>query len=257
MKVQLLSYTQHPEELVAIAASNCVSGSSIAEITKQCLDKSKVRSIINTIKKNHHYSVFEHVSFTFGIEGVSRVLLAQITRHRIASFSVRSMRYAAIDESLGSMLGSTIEEQRLMNYNNGTLFKEESLRIFHKAYEEAIKHYQELKSLGVSQENARYVLPNGTKTAIVLTMNARELMHFFGLRCCKHAQSEIRVLAKEMSELVTKVAPILFSDLNGASCEQLGYCPEGKRSCHRYPTLDELIGAYKDRRNNNATRDDG
>ena len=254
MRVQLLSYTQHPEELVAIAASNCVSGSSIAEISKQCLDKSKILSIINTIKKNHHYSVFEHVSFTFGIEEVSRVLLAQITRHRIASFSVRSMRYAPIDDRLNSMLGSTIVEQRLMNYNTNPLnYSEDALRTFHKAYEESIKYYQELKSLGVSQENARYVLPNGTKTTIVLTMNARELMHFFSLRCCKHAQSEIRVLAKEMAELVTKVAPILFKDMNGPSCEQLGYCPEGKRSCHRYPTIDELIGAYNERRSTNAT----
>ena len=250
MKVKLLSYTQHPEELVAIAASNCISGSSIDDIIKN-LDKSKVIGVINTIKKNQHLSVFEHVSFTFSIEGVSRVLLAQITRHRIASFSVRSMRYAPIEEGQGSMFGSTMEEQRIMRYNtNPLVVSDDSLATFHKAYTSSVKYYEELLSQGVSQENARYVLPNGYKTTIVITMNARELMHFFSLRCCKHAQSEIRVLAKEMSDLVTKVAPILFKDMNGPSCEQLGYCPEGKRSCHRYPTLDELRQAYKEVKKN-------
>lgn len=246
MKVSLLSHTQNPDELVAIAASNCVSGNPLYEICNDLkVNKSKVRKIIETIKKNHHYSVFEHVSFTFAISGVSRVLLAQITRHRIASFSVRSMRYAPINETNTSMFGTTMEEQRIMN-NNPSVVSDDSLRTFIEAYLKSSKYYHELISKGVSQENARYVLPNGFKTSIVLTMNARELIHFFGLRCCVHAQSEIRKLAMAMAEIVIQVAPIIFEGLNGPQCEQLGYCPEGNRSCHRYPTLYELQSAYKE-----------
>lgn len=246
MRVRLLSYTQYPEELVAIAACNCVSGLYIDKIETNCLSKDKIRRVIDTLKKNQHYSVFEHACFTFGIEEVSRVLLAQITRHRIASFSVRSMRYAPINRNLKSMVGSTFEDQMIMAgkpipFDENT---EAVLDIYKNAYSDSVKHYDELLNHGVSQENARYVLPNACMTSIVLTMNARELMHFFGLRCCKHAQSEIRALANRMSDLVMQVAPILFEGMNGPRCEQLGYCPEGKRSCHKKPTLEEILTTY-------------
>lgn len=165
-----------------------------------------------------HLSVVEHAAFTFSVEGASRSLTHQLVRHRIASFSQQSQRYVSM-EGAGFVVPHTVEA----NPEAEGLYKETMERIW--------AAYARLVELGVPNEDARYVLPNGCTTNITITMNARELLHFFSLRCCSRAQWEIREMACQMLELCRKVSPLIFKDA-GPACVR-GPCPEGEKSCGR------------------------
>lgn len=174
-----------------------------------------------------HGSPFEHVTFTFGIEGVSRALTHQLVRHRIASYSQKSQRYVT-ENQFGYVIPDTIKN------NNDML----------EAYDKLMAQIQEFYDIavenGVPKEDARYVLPNATETSIIVTMNARSLFNFFAHRCCTRAQWEIRLMAHKMLQLVKEVAPETFKK-SGANCIKLGYCPEGKMSCGAFHTLEEIF----------------
>lgn len=245
--VKLITYTPDPEKVVAAAAKLCYSKSDITTLMDN-LTEDKVNSFLDTLSNLGHQSPFEHVSFTFGIEGVSRSFLAQITRHRIGcAFSVASQRY--IDHS---NVACSIPEQEYMT-ENGVGW------IFEKAYEDSFKKYNEIKDLLTStyiadgmeeraakkkaQENARYVLPEGCNTKMIVTMNARELLHFFELRCCNRAQTEIRDVAYQMLALVYPIAPHLFRDA-GPACAR-GACAEGKMSCGKAVEVREYVKSVK------------
>ncbi|MCL2144223.1 MAG: FAD-dependent thymidylate synthase [Endomicrobia bacterium] len=208
MKVKLLKFTQDPEKVCAIAGRLCYSFSGIDEISKK-FTKEKIKELLGKIISSGHHSVLEHASFTFGAEGVSRALLAQLTRHRIASFSVQSQRYVKFKTGVEFI-------------TPGTIKKDKNLL---KKYEEFLKSteklYKEYLDAGIPAEDARYILPNASATKIIMTMNARELRHFFSLRCCNRAQWEIREMSCRMLNLVKKEAPILFSDA-GPDCLRLG-----------------------------------
>lgn len=236
MKVELLTYTPDPEKVVASAAKLCYSKSDIETLMKG-LTEEKVDSFLDKLSSMGHQSPQEHVSFTFGIEGVSRSLLAQITRHRVASFSVQSQRY--VDMSTASfVVPQEIKENGLEG-------------IFMESVNSSLNYYNKLKKIltdiyvkeGITeakaskkaQEDARFVLPEACSTKIIMTMNARELNHFFRLRCCNRAQWEIRELATEMLRLVYPVAPKLFANA-GPSCVG-GTCPEGAMSCGKIATV--------------------
>ena len=169
-----------------------------------------------------HESVLEHVSFTFGVEGVSRVLLAQLTRHRIASFSVQSQRYVSYENGFGYIIPDSI-----------TALGEEAVNKFRDQMNTMEKWYTDWQKLlgkgEKSNEDARFVLPNACETRIILTMNVRELRHFFSLRMCSRAQWEIRKMAEEMFRLCFETAPALFMNA-GPACLR-GKCPEGEKSC--------------------------
>lgn len=239
MKVTLLAYTPEPEKIIAAAAKLCYSSSTIDGLLEG-LTPEKTESFVGMLSEIGHESPTEHVSFTFGIEGVSRAFLAQITRHRIASYSVQSQRYvrkAQFEYVLPPEIGK-IPEARAE---------------FARAMEEAQAHYDALADLlkeryrkeyeaqGLSEreaarkaekqavEDARFVLPNACDTKMVVTMNARSLYNFFRHRCCGRAQWEIRAVADEMLRLVNEVAPSLFAHA-GPPCLE-GRCPEGKMSC--------------------------
>ena len=233
MKVTLLTHTPEPEKIVAAAARCCYSNDDPDKLLDEMTDE-KAAKFLQKLNDLGHQSPLEHVSFTFSISGVSRALLAQITRHRLASFSVRSQRYCGFNSS------DFIEPPSISRSN-----MEEH---FNKALEQSKNNYDELIEAGIAKEDARMVLPNAAATSMVVTMNARELLHFFALRCCTRAQWEIRNVANEMVKLVKKTAPNLFAKA-GAACEQLGYCPEGKFSCGRAPSLDKLLEVYNRQRN--------
>jgi len=236
LNVELLRYTPEPQEIVALAAKLCYSAADIASLKAGVESKEQDRFIAKLTEMGH-LSPVEHASFTFGVEGVSRSLLAQITRHRIASFSVKSQRY--VSERSG--------ERQIFNYivPKGIInLGQEYIDKFGAQMAEIQKWYDEwLVLLGdqgeVSNEEARFVLPNASETKFVVTMNARELIHFFHLRCCNRAQWEIRELAKEMLKQVLKVVPPLFVKA-GPPCLQ-GECPEGKMSCGK---MVEVVEEY-------------
>ena len=213
MIVELLKYTNEPEKTCAIAGRLCYSDIGIEELKEQ-LTKEKIEDILKKIIKSGHLSVLEHASFTFGIEGVSRDLLAQLTRHRIASFSVQSQRYVKFNKGANFIIPPTISKDKnlLAKYN-------EFLKLSQQYYNDFLK-------ADIPAEDARYVLPNASTTKIILTMNARELRHFFALRCCNRAQWEIRDMACKMLKLVKEVATILFDDA-GPNCIK-GVCSEMK-----------------------------
>ena len=229
MKVTLLTHTPEPEKIVAAAARCCYSNDDPDKLLDEMTDE-KAAKFLQKLNDLGHQSPLEHVSFTFAISGVSRALLAQITRHRLASFSVRSQRYCGFNSS------DFIEPP--------SIAKSEVEDIFNDALADTKSNYDKLIEAGIAKEDARMILPNAAATSMVMTMNARELLHFFGLRCCTRAQWEIRNVANEMVKLAKKTAPNLFAKA-GAACEQLGYCPEDKFSCGRAPSLNMLLKSYR------------
>lgn len=217
MRVDLISWTPDPDRTVAAAARLCYSPTHAADIKKE-LTQSKIESLLNNIASMGHFSTFEHASFTFAIDGVSRSLTHQLVRHRIASYSQQSQRYVS-EEAFEYIMPPSIA-------NNPQAVAE------YKELMERIKvTYGELLQV-VPKEDARYVLPNACETKIVCTFNARSLLNFFSHRCCIRAQWEIRELANRMLEEVRKVAPCLFAKA-GPPCEVQGICPEGAMSCGR------------------------
>ena len=248
MKVQLIAHTPEPEKVVAAAAKLCYSSSPATEIMDNLTDE-KIEKFLDMLAGLGHDSPTEHVTFTFAIEGVSRSLLAQITRHRIASYSVKSQRYVA-ESMFEYILPPEIEaipeakdifiksmERDMEDYNRLTDILTQ-------------KHYNDMLAQGMEEkaaktaskkkaiEDARFVLPNACETKMVVTMNVRSLKNFFNHRCCERAQWEIRVLADEMLKLVKAVAPNLFKKA-GPPCVA-GSCPEGKMSCGKAKEKREL-----------------
>ena len=239
MRVTLLQHTGEPEKIVAAAAKLCYSDSGVDNILDGLTDE-KTDKFLNMLMNLGHESPIEHVSFTFGIEGVSRSLLAQITRHRLASYSVKSQRYVkegmfeyiippeieAIPEAKKVFLETMEQEQAAYDKLTEILFQKH----FKALREQGMDEKQaKTKAEKASIEDARFVLPNACETKMVVTMNARSLMNFFRHRCCSRAQWEIRALANEMLKLVQEVAQTLFKKA-GPSCVS-GPCPEGKMSC--------------------------
>ena len=181
--------------------------------------KNPYKALMNAMQ-NGHESVAEHATFSFLIEGISRVTLAQLTRHRLASFSVQSQRYCGADLDL--VIPESIKRNDML-LSEAKALADEVERFYHGAV-----------ALGVPPEDARYFTLQAGKTRLVMTMNIRELRHFFALRCCNRAQWEIRELANEMLELCKAEAPDLFKDA-GPGCVR-GACPEGDRSCRKKET---------------------
>ena len=223
IKVKLLDYTPEPERVVAMAARLCYSAVGAEELSERLSDE-KVKEMVRKMVALGHASTIEHVSFTFGIEGVSRVLTHQLVRHRIASYDQQSQRYVAA-HGFEYITPPTIAENPAAKAKYDALLAE--IR----------KTYDELTEMGVPKEDARYVLANAAETKILVTMNARSLLHFFNLRCCHRAQWEIRDMAYKMLAQVKEVAPTLFHNA-GASCVNAGFCPEGAMTCGK---LQEML----------------
>lgn len=219
MNVQLIRHTLTPEELVALGARLCYSKTDLLGL-QQKVAKSDQEGFCRKVIGMGHESVLEHASFTFGVEGVSRVLLAQLTRHRLASFSVQSQRYVTYDNGADYVIPPKIVD-----------LGADAVQEYMDQMATTNRWYREwCAKLGKGgQEDARYVLPGATHTRLLVTMNVRELRHFFELRTCNRAQWEIRALADEMLRICKEVAPALFGDA-GPGCVR-GKCPEGEKSC--------------------------
>lgn len=215
MNVELLYHTPDPERAVATAARLCYAPVGAAELM-ETLDEARIESVLTTILESGHLSTLEHASYTFAIDGVSRAMTHQLVRHRLASYNQQSQRYVAFSEEPSYVMPESVRDA-------GAAEK------FDRAVRDAWAAYRELVDAGVPKEDARYLLPNAAESKIVVTMNMRELLHFFSLRCCNRAQWEIREVACRMLELVRPTAPLIFRDA-GPGCVR-GACPEGKMSC--------------------------
>ncbi|MCR5601345.1 MAG: FAD-dependent thymidylate synthase [Ruminococcus sp.] len=254
MKVELLAYTPEPEKLIATAAKLCYSSSDI-ESLRYGLTEEKITSFIDMIISIGHESVVEHVSFTFGIEGISRACSHQLVRHRIASYSQKSQRYVnengfnfITPPSIADIPEAKSEYDRVIDEIT-------------KSYEKLAdilteKHTAEFTAQGLDEkaarskasklanEDARFILPNACETKIVVSMNVRSLFNFFRHRCCNRAQWEIRAVANEMLKQCLEVAPHIFAHA-GPSCVAEGKCPEGKMTCGKIEEVKKNFSSMK------------
>ena len=210
MMVKLVRHTPEPERTVAMSARLCYSPIGAAQLEEKISDE-QAANLVRKLVSMGHLSTLEHVTFTFAIEGVSRVLTHQLVRHRIASYSQQSQRYVK-EHDFETIVPASIAS------------KPEAKAKFDKLMTEIQAMYDEFIALDIPAEDARYILPNATETKIVCTFNARSLLNFFSLRCCTRAQWEIRALANEMLRQCQAVAPVIFENA-GPTCVSEGVCP--------------------------------
>lgn len=259
-KVKLISHTMNPEMVVACAGKLCYSKVGIEDLLNN-LNEESIEKFINLLTSLGHESPLEHVSFTFGIEGISRACSHQIVRHRIASYSQQSQRYVNLIDSFEYIVPPRYQNDEFL------------LKVYEEAMKEIEVKYKQLVTLSISREltrlgysqkyaqdcrdgksyetladfvkatdrkmyskvekecieDARYVLPNACETKMIVTMNVRSLLNFFAHRSCDRAQWEIREVSDLMIMLVREICKILFKNA-GPNCVT-GPCPEGKMSC--------------------------
>lgn len=220
--VKLVRHTPEPERTVAMSARLCYSPIGAAQLEEKISDEQAAK-LVRKLVSMGHLSTLEHVTFTFAIEGVSRVLTHQLVRHRIASYSQQSQRYVK-EHDFETIVPASIAS------------KPEAKAKFDKLMTEIQAMYDEFIALDIPAEDARYILPNATETKIVCTFNARSLLNFFSLRCCTRAQWEIRALANEMLRQCQAVAPVIFENA-GPTCVSEGVCHEGAMSCGRLQAI--------------------
>jgi thymidylate synthase (FAD) len=237
-KVMLVRWSPEPEQLIAAAAKLCYA-ENINNLFTQ--DPAKAGQFVQKLKNMGHLSPIEHAVFTFYIDGVSRAMSHQLVRHRLASYSQRSQRYVKHTEFAyvvpPALKGKTIKE------NDKKIDAED---YFKDTMEYIARRYTALvEALGnkgeSSNEDARYILPNACETKLFMTMNARQLLHFFEERLCERAQWEIRQVTEKMLALVKEKCPALFSGV-GPKCVSLGKCPEGKLSCGKFQQKKKQFG---------------
>ena len=230
LKVILLRATPDPDEIVALGARLCYAQADI-ESLRERVEAADQQKYVERVMGRGHLSVTEHASFTFAVEGVSRALLAQLTRHRIASFSVQSQRYVSMADGFDYVIPPSIsalgeaEEREFIR-------QMETMHAWYRGWQEKLGGSGE-----AANQDARFVLPNAAATRLLVTMNARELLHFFELRCCNRAQWEIREMAWQMLAACRREAPALFAHA-GPACLR-GACPEGENTCGRADEVRE------------------
>ncbi|WP_226023424.1 FAD-dependent thymidylate synthase [Halomicrobium salinisoli] len=231
MEVQLLEATEDPEQVICTAARNDYSeafvgdqsfAETMEEIEGEDIEDRK-ETLIGHLLDHGHFGPFEHPQATVAVKGISRSCMAQITRHRHVSFDVQSMRYVSFDdvdpddvregELVVTPPSATDPDWVGRNQQTGRVGEETAEKreeVFSEAVADAVESYQELLELGMPPEDARFVLPIGTKVNVVMSMNARMLMHVADMRAAADAQWEIRQLTESILDLAEEWCPITF-----------------------------------------------
>jgi len=225
VEVNLLAHTPQPIRVLWTAARTCYSSLTPQELwdgypiaSMRDMDSpGKVTKLLRSLWERGHQSVFEHVSLTYAVSGVSRVLLAQYSRHRIGvSLSVQSQRHVRQEE------GMVWPESFFAQDKSQPGAIKTWIAVRH-AYEAVWHAYEELVALGVPKEDARFILPEGTVTNFVTTVNLRSLMHLYRLRVLEPgAQWEVEQLVREMVRLAAEAIPELAQIIPGLGQEVAG-----------------------------------
>jgi len=238
LKVILLRHTPEPEATVAMAARLCYSPADVEALGEKIALRDQ-KAFVERLMKMGHMSPVEHVSFTFAIEGISRACSHQLVRHRLASFSQQSQRYVSEAEGFDYVIPPTIRSDRAMK--KAFVKYMEQMQVAYNHLREALNE-SGVKGEAANQD-ARFALPNAAETKIMVTMNARELLHFFRVRCCNRAQWEIRAMAELMLKRAKKAAPVIFAQA-GPGC-LYNPCPEGDYSCGKIMDVRKKYGVKK------------
>lgn len=237
--VKLLEMSEDPLTLIYVAFRQCYAPGWAGDLWDQDIGDDRKAAFIREVLGSGHESPLEHVKFTFAVEGVSRALTHQLVRYRIASYSQQSQRYVNMNE-FNYIVPPSIAKDNDLRQGFVSLMAQ-----IQEGYRTLVDGFKRKGITGEkAHEDARFVLPQAAETKIVVTMNCRELLHFFSQRCCRRAQWEIRSLADTMLAICREKLPAVFEHA-GAKCERLGYCTEGKFSCGKYPTRDEMIKGEK------------
>ncbi|OGP55911.1 MAG: FAD-dependent thymidylate synthase [Deltaproteobacteria bacterium RBG_13_52_11] len=235
LQVKLLEMSERPLSLLYVAYRQCYSPRWAGDMWEEDAGEGRKDAFLREMMRSGHDSPLEHVKFTFAIAGVSRALTHQLVRYRVASYSQQSQRYVDM-RHFGYVIPPSIAGDETLRAEF-----ERCMAEIQQSYQDLLARFGEKGIVGErAHEDARFVLPQAAETKIVVTMNCRELLHFFSQRCCQRAQWEIRALANRMLELCQEKLPPVFEN-GGARCERLGYCPEGKFSCGRFPLKEEVI----------------
>ena len=238
LKVILLRHSPNPEETIAMAAKLCYSPADITSL-KDKIETKDQKAFVEKLVKMGHMSPIEHASFTFAVEGISRACSHQLVRHRLASYSQQSQRYVSEESGFDYIIPPSVKEDKELK-NIFISFMEQA----QETYNSMVRKLNEKGIRGESaNQDARFILPNAAETKIMVTMNARELLHFFRQRCCNRAQWEIRQMAEEMLKLVKKAAPTIFHKA-GPGC-LYSPCPEGDYSCGKIKEVRKKYGIDK------------
>jgi len=236
LRVKLLEMSEYPLSLLYAAYRQCYSIGWAGDMWEEDGSEERRAAFIREMMRSGHDSPLEHVKFTFAVAGVSRALTHQLVRYRMASYSQQSQRYVDMKE-FGYIVPPSLASDEALR----TEF-ERCMDDIQRSYQTLLARLGEKGVVGErAHEDARFVLPQAAETKIVVTMNCRELLHFFAQRCCQRAQWEIRALAEKMLNICREKLPPVF-EKGGATCERLGYCPEGKFNCGRFPSKEEVIG---------------
>lgn len=201
MEVELLRHTDNPEEVVAKTMRSCRTKEPAHELD---LEKEPEYYVFKAIDMGHT-SVLEHVKFTFSIKNISRTCTHQLVRHRLASYSQQSLRHTGIED----MEPEDFIVPRMIKRAGARAIEDYRRRV-----EQCLEMYRKFIDYGIPKEDARFVIPMGVPTNITVTMNARELLHFFKLRISESAQWEIQKLAKKMLSKAKNVAPSIFREVD-------------------------------------------
>ena len=237
LNIKLLDMTPNAISIIYAACRQCYSAEFAGDIFGERKEGSEKQvGFVKRVVESGHESPLEHVKFTFAVEGVSRVLTHQLVRHRLASYSQQSQRYVKKTD-FGYILPPLIEAE--------SEAKNEFIKIMDSiqaSYKKMLKIFKDDEKEGEKvNQDIRFILPQAFETKIVITMNCRELLHFFKQRCCARAQWEIRNLANKMLGICKQYLPAVFSEA-GAKCENLGYCPEGEKfTCGKYRLKRDVI----------------
>lgn len=242
LNVELLDVTKNAVSVIYSACRQCYSSKFAADIfSSSTPDRDKKEKFIKKVVESGHESPLEHAKFSFAIQGVSRALTHQLVRHRIASYSQQSQRYVK-ESDFNYIVPPSIASNEKMAAEFRNIIQK-----IQKSYNELIDMFESHSKKGEkANQDARFVLPQAAETKIVVTMNCRQLIHFFKLRCCARAQWEIRNLAEKMLDICKREIPAVFSEA-GAKCISLGYCPEGEKfTCGRYPLKEDVLRNSED-----------
>ncbi len=233
MNVRLFTHTPNIEDVVYTAARTCYSSGTPSKIWDSTFTPEQRDSLIRKVMQSGHYSVLEHVTCSFEIAGISRAASHQLVRHRLASFSQQSQRYVEAEEGVSFVVPESIAE-------NDELHEK-----YMQSMDQIFKWYREFIDAGIKPEDARFVLPAGVCTNLVVTMNARELLHFFTLRCCRRAQWEIRGVAWRMLKQAQRIAPVIFEHAGPSCISDEAGCREGNLSCGKPYTPREIQSVFE------------